>query len=191
MPRRDIITKAVIGKGKKEIKNTYKLNCPNPPSTVLGCWVINHQCKGIKEKDYIELVGSYDINLWYSHDEDSKTDVATKHVEYQERIKVPFEEKIDDDQEVEIVIRKLVEPTCDDVDINKSMVTVDIQKTLGVEVVAETSLTIMTEPKNDKWPEVEDKKTPLEEVIIEPEVIEAEIETLDIEEEFIKDTAEE
>ena len=39
---KEIVTKAVIGKGKKVFTNTNSKSVENTPSTILGCWVINH-----------------------------------------------------------------------------------------------------------------------------------------------------
>lgn len=39
---KEIVTKAVIGKGKKYYKNSYTIDTEFVPTTVLGCWVINH-----------------------------------------------------------------------------------------------------------------------------------------------------
>lgn len=39
---KEIVTKAVIGKGKKTFRNTYELRTTDKIDTVLGCWVINH-----------------------------------------------------------------------------------------------------------------------------------------------------
>ena len=39
---KEIVTKAVIGKGKKYFKNNYVIKPKEKPTTVLGCWVINH-----------------------------------------------------------------------------------------------------------------------------------------------------
>ena len=39
---KEIVTKAVIGKGKKHYKKAYTIETENIPTTVLGCWVINH-----------------------------------------------------------------------------------------------------------------------------------------------------
>lgn len=39
---KEIVTKAVIGKGKKSFKNNYSITTEAVPTTVLGCWVINH-----------------------------------------------------------------------------------------------------------------------------------------------------
>lgn len=39
---KEIVTKAVIGKGKKIFKDNYTIEIENQPTTILGCWVINH-----------------------------------------------------------------------------------------------------------------------------------------------------
>ena len=46
---KEIVTKAIIGKGKKYFKDNYSIDVENVPSTILGCWVINHKFKGYKE----------------------------------------------------------------------------------------------------------------------------------------------
>ena len=60
---KEIVTKAVVGKGKKYYKNTYTINTENTPTTVLGCWVINHNFKGFEENDRIIITGSFDVNI--------------------------------------------------------------------------------------------------------------------------------
>lgn len=39
---KEIVTKTIIGKGKKYFKNNYTITPTDKPTTVLGCWVINH-----------------------------------------------------------------------------------------------------------------------------------------------------
>lgn len=39
---KEIVTKAVIAKGKKDFKDVYTVTTEIEPTTVLGCWVINH-----------------------------------------------------------------------------------------------------------------------------------------------------
>ena len=77
---KEIVTKAIVGKGKKYFKNNYSIKADDNPSTVLGCWVINHKFKGYKSGDKIGVDGSYDVNIWYSYDNDSKTTVINKKV---------------------------------------------------------------------------------------------------------------
>ena len=51
---KEIVTKTVIGKGKKEFKNDYEITVEDNVDTVLGCWVINHTIKGKKENEHIQ-----------------------------------------------------------------------------------------------------------------------------------------
>ena len=69
---REIVTKAVIGKGKKQFTDNLSLQAENTPTTVLGCWVINHTFSGEKINNIVNITGSYDINVWYSYDNDTK-----------------------------------------------------------------------------------------------------------------------
>lgn len=39
---KEIVTKAVIAKGKKMFSSNNSVSVSNNPSTILGCWVINH-----------------------------------------------------------------------------------------------------------------------------------------------------
>ena len=39
---REIVTKAIIGKGKKTFVHHNTIAAKEVPTTVLGCWVINH-----------------------------------------------------------------------------------------------------------------------------------------------------
>ena len=72
---KEIVTKAVISKGKKLFTSNHSILTTNNPSTILGCWVINHNFTGVKSFNDIVIDGSYDVNIWYSYDNDTKTDV--------------------------------------------------------------------------------------------------------------------
>ena len=79
---REIITKAVCGKGRKFSQVTHTVTPPHRPSSILGAWLINHQYEAVKSGDGIEVVGTYDINIWYSYDKNTKTDVAKETISY-------------------------------------------------------------------------------------------------------------
>ena len=83
---------------RKEIKTDKDVD------TVLGCWVINHDIKGRKDGDRIKIYGSYDINIWYSYDGNTKTDVISKKINYQESVKVKIKENGDLNDNSEILI---------------------------------------------------------------------------------------
>ena len=59
---KEIVTKAVVGKGKKYFKNNYSIEVQDKPTTVLGCWVINHKFKGYKTGEKVGVDGTYDVN---------------------------------------------------------------------------------------------------------------------------------
>ena len=58
---KEIVTKAVIGKGKKYFKNNYNLLAEHNANTILGCWVINHKFKGTVVGDKVVIDGNFDI----------------------------------------------------------------------------------------------------------------------------------
>lgn len=157
---KEIVTKAIVGKGKKYFKNSYNISTTDNPSTVLGCWVINHKFKGYKTGDRIGVDGSYDVNIWYSYDNDSKTTVINKKVDYNDLFNVKTKANADLSSDTDIIVRTLKQPTCTKVDIDKDgVINFDIEKELGVEIVGETKMKIAIEDDEEPWEIVEDEVT--------------------------------
>lgn len=157
---KEIVTKAIVGKGKKYFKNNYNISTTDNPSTVLGCWVINHKFKGYKTGDKIGVDGSYDVNIWYSYDNDSKTTVINKKVDYNDLFNVKTKANADLSSDTDIIVRTLKQPTCTKVDIDKDgVINFDIEKELGVEIVGETKMKIAIEDDEEPWEIVEDEVT--------------------------------
>lgn len=154
---KEIVTKAVIGKGKKAFVNNYTIKSETTPSNILGCWVINHNYKGYKQNDKIGVDGSYDINIWYSYEGDSKTAVVNKKINYSDL----FNLKINDESDVnetDIIVRTLSNPTCTKVKIeDDGSINFDIEKELGVEIVGEKKIKIAIEEDEDDWEELIDE----------------------------------
>ena len=137
---KEIVTKAVIGKGKKTFTTTNEKLVDKKPSTILGCWVINHTFKGERKNDAIIITGSYDVNVWYSYDNDTKTDVVRETNNYKELVNVRKRDDANSEHE-EIIIRSLKQPSCTHVEISDSgNIDFDIEKELGVEIVGETKI---------------------------------------------------
>ncbi len=155
---KEIVTKAVIGKGKKYFKNNYQIVPTDVPTTVLGCWVINHKFKGYKSSDKIGVDGAFDVNIWYSYDGDSKTNVVNKKIEYNDLFNVKIKENADLSGETEIIVRSLNQPTCNSVNIlEDGKISFDIEKELGVEIVGETKVKISIEDDEEPWDEIDDE----------------------------------
>lgn len=156
---KEIVTKAVIGKGKKLFKDNYAIEIENEPTTILGCWVINHKFKGYKANDKIGVSGSYDVNIWYSYDNDSKTAVVNKNISYDDLFNVRLRENADLSSDTDIIVRTLKQPSCSSVNAEGKKIMFDIEKELGVEVVGETKVKIAIEEDEDPWDEIEDELT--------------------------------
>ena len=86
---REIVTKAVIGKGKKRFKITSPLNdLRSPADSILGCWIINHKFGARKCDNSVDVKGVYDINVWYSFADNTQTEVARQTIEYDDHVNV-------------------------------------------------------------------------------------------------------
>ncbi len=168
---KEIVTKAIIGKGKKYFKNNYTIEVVDEPTTVLGCWVINHKFRGYKSGDKIGVDGSYDVNIWYSFDNDSKTAVINKKIDYNDLFNVRIRDKTNLNGDTDVIVRTLNQPNCTKVSIDPNgNINFDIEKELGVEIVGETKMKIEVEADEEPWDVIEDEVT--EEIIekIEEEV---------------------
>ncbi len=164
---REIVTKAVIGKAKKTSGNTFTLETEERPNTILGCWVINNTFNGANNNGSVLITGAFDVNVWYSYDNDTKTAVTTKRFNYTDKMNVPLKNDTVLDNNSEIIVRSLRQPTVTNVKINNGLVELTIEKELGVEIVGNTKVKISVEDFDDDYEEVLDEE------------IEEEIDTLD------------
>ena len=152
---KEIVTKAIIGKGKKYYKNTYTIDTEHEPSTVLGCWVINHKFKGTDVGGKIVVDGSFDVNIWYSYDNDTKTTVITKKIKYSESVMVRQRESTDSATK-DIIVRSLKQPNCVNAKENGKSISIDIEKELGIEIVGDTKVKVAIEEEEEQWDIIED-----------------------------------
>ena len=84
---REIVTKAIVAKGKKSISMSHTIDTTLQPYSILGCWIINHKYEAYKESDVVYVTGTFDINIWYSLANNTKTDVLRETVSYKKDIK--------------------------------------------------------------------------------------------------------
>ena len=166
MAYKEIVTKAVVGKGKKYFKNKYSVETQDIPSTILGCWIINHKFNGYEKSNNVIVDGSFDINIWYSTENDTKTNVINKIIKYNEEIVV--KDKLDVDfSNNEIVVRALSQPACSNVVVENNMISFDIEKELGIEVVGDTVVKIAVEDNIDNWEVLDEEDKTIDEQIDE------------------------
>lgn len=163
---KEIVTKAVIGKGKKYFKNSYNVMSENNVNTILGCWVINHQFKGTVSGDKVVIDGNFDINIWYSYDGDKKTAVASKNISYSESVNVKTKQGTSLSGS-DIIVRALKQPSCSNVNAKDDVIEFDIEKELGIEVVNDEKVKIAIEEDEEPWDTIDDDYETVEKTIDE------------------------
>jgi len=148
LQRREIITKAVCGKGRKFSTVTHTVTPPHHPTSILGAWIINHQYEAAKAGAGVEVIGSYDINIWYSYDKNSQTDVAKETVTYSELVPLSYVDPRHRATTEEVSAEATQEPNCVEATVssNGSSVLVRVEREYAVEMVAETKVLVVVDP---------------------------------------------
>ena len=163
---KEIVTKAVVGKAKKNSVDSFSVETEEVPNTVLGCWVINHTFNGVHNNGRVGVNGEYDVNVWYSYDNDTKTAVSTKRYAYNDNINVNLKDNTGLSSSNEIIVRSLKQPTVSDVKIDNNLVKVVVEKELAVEVIGDTKIKVSIEELDDDY-EIADDNDISDEVIDE------------------------
>ena len=125
-------------------------------STILGCWIINNKFKGILKGDDAIVNGSFDVNIWYSSDNNTKTNVINDTISYSDEINIKSKIDVDLDN-AEIIVKTLKQPECVNAVINGNTIEFEIEKEIGIEVVGDTKVKILTEDDDDDWQIFDDK----------------------------------
>lgn len=162
---REIVTKAVIAKGKKTITLKEEIVPEFNTYSILGVWIINHEFDVIKTDDLVKVNGSFEANIWYSHDENTKTNITRKKINYEKEVHTrqivkEFIENSDD-----AIGRIIKHPTCTNAKIVDDKIELEITFEIICEVIGETKMqvTVFTQP--EVW-DVDDFENEIEENFI-------------------------
>ena len=147
---KEIVTKAVVGKAK------FSLTPEEKPDTVLGCWVINHTFEGKNRNGLVMIDGAFDVNVWYSYNNDTRTAVTTKSFRYEDKMNIRLKDGAKLSDASEIIVRSLNQPTVTDVSVDNGVVALTVEKELGVEVVGNTKLKVSVEEEEDDYEVLDD-----------------------------------
>lgn len=139
---REIVTKAVVGKGKKIIKISDSVALGKEAFSILGCWIINHEFEATLDDTKVNLVGVFEINIWYAYDNNTRTDIAKKVVNYRECIKTRQIVKEVSDDCKDVIVRILQQPTCTNASIKDNNIVVDIVLEVIAEIIGETKMMV-------------------------------------------------
>jgi spore coat protein E len=161
---REIITKAVVAKGRKFSQCTHTISPSQKPASILGGWIINHNYDAQKNGNTVEVEGTYDINVWYSYNENTKTEVVTERVEYVDVIKLRYKDENFLDDEHEVICKALQQPNCLEVTIspNGNKIIVQAEREHLAEVIGETKVCVHVNPdgyddNDEEWEELEEE----------------------------------
>lgn len=154
---REIITKAVVAKGRKFTQSNHTIVPEHNPTSILGCWIINHKYDAKKVGKTVEITGCFDANVWYSYKDNTKTEVKTESIPYKDVIKLKYR-----DQDVmgdnDIVVKVLQQPNCCEAVIspNGNKIIVHVEREFLVEVIGETKVCVAVNPEgcshdDDEW----------------------------------------
>lgn len=147
---REIITKAVCGKGKKFTKDKHLVEPRHRPSSILGCWIINHEYVARqKGRDHVEINGSYDVNIWYSYDKNTKTEVVTQTVNYCDNIPLTIRDDHCISDKFDVIVRVVQQPNCLECKIESkgSKMLVEAEREFIVKVIGETKVFVRVDQK--------------------------------------------
>lgn len=153
---KEIVTKAVVGKGKKATTQKYTIKPEETPNTVLGCWIINHRFNGNLTNGDIYVNGNYDVNVWYSYDNDSKTGVCSGNYSYSDKMNVPVNNGNKLTNNSEVIVHSLSDPNVVDVSVENGMISFNVRKEMGIEVVGDTKIRVNVEDNFDDYTEIVD-----------------------------------
>ncbi|WP_128895355.1 outer spore coat protein CotE [Longirhabdus pacifica] len=149
---REIITKGVIGKGRKFSQMNHVVTPNHKPTSMLGCWIINHEYEALlSENNHVEVVGTFDVNVWYSYDKNTKTEVVNEIVSYVDIVKLQFLDPNYRGNTLEVSADATQQPSCVEANIaqNGKDITLKVEREFKVEMVAETKLTVLVTENGD------------------------------------------
>ena len=153
---KEIVTKAVVGKGKRATTTTHTIKPEFKPSTVLGCWIINHRFNGVSSNNDVLVNGNYDVNVWYSYENNTKTGVCSGNFNYSDKMNVPLTNNNQLTSNTEVIVNSLSDPNVVDVKIVEDDITFTVRKEMGIEIVGDTKIRVNVEDDFDDYTEIYD-----------------------------------
>ena len=137
---REIVTKAVVSKGKIVDSNEMEFEVEGKVNKVIGCWIINHNYLSVAEADRVYASGCYDVHIWYALNESRDTRVYKKSVEYKDEI--ILDNKNFDKDSSEYKIYCLEYPNCTSLQLIDNRFVVNVKKSLAIDVIGESKLLV-------------------------------------------------
>lgn len=110
---------------------------------------MTHNFSAKEQNGKINIQGSFDANIWYSYDNDTKTTVVTKNIAYMEEEKMNVGNM--DIVNRDVIVRSLKQPTCISAKEDGNVINIEIEKELGLEIIGDTKVRITTVSEEETW----------------------------------------
>ena len=139
---REIVTKAVIAKGRKCFRINQTIPVSADAGNVLGCWVINHSTNSTLGLNNAEVCGQFDVNVWYANINNTATQIAEATINYKENIKIKEISCDNVTKNSDVHVKVLQNPTCTNACITDNGIELEVIFELLVEVIGETKIMV-------------------------------------------------
>ena len=140
---REILTKAIIAKGEKTIKNKETILTEDSVSKVLGCWIINHKYNISLENQKIFVEGTYDVFYWYGFDDDTNCGLSSQTYSFKDEIPYSYTlEKIRLSDKCEIKDSESFNPSCSAMNYDNSIITINVIRKYALDIIGETKIKV-------------------------------------------------
>lgn len=153
---REIYTKAIVAKGKKLSKSSYTFTLSENPSSVLGCWLTNHHYEASIKQGVPKIVGTFDVHLWYSYQEEMKSKVEIKQVTYIDEMQVTKKEQREFEATDSLKARCLGKPKCLSANLRNNDIVCEIEKEMQIEISGETCIKVEVKNEDEVWDDFDD-----------------------------------
>ena len=150
---REIVTRAVVAKGKKVFNLVEKVKTNEKPYSILGCWIINHEFEASRINEVIKLDGEFEINIWFSTNNNTKTDIIREVISYKKEIITKTVVKDYLENTDDILARIVQHPTVTNAKITDNTVQVDITFEIIAEIIGETKMKVTVFKEVENWEE--------------------------------------
>lgn len=137
---KEIVTKAVVSKGKVIDSNEIQLEVDSNVNKVIGCWIINHNYLSVVENNKIYASGYYDIHIWYAINNSSDTSIYKKTIEYKQEF--GMDNTNFDYENSEYKTYCIDYPNCTNLQLVDNKFIVTIKKGLALDVIGESKLLV-------------------------------------------------
>ena len=164
---REIVTRAVLAKGRKTFRICEEATTPNTPYSILGCWVINHDFDASLNDHCVNLCGNFEIDIWYSYDNNTKTDIVRATSSYEGIIKVRDIICDASCDNPDVVVRILQQPTCTNACIKDGKIEVEVVFDALAEIIGETKMMVNVYNCNDTYDTIDNFENEINEDFLE------------------------